>query len=113
MKSIADINDIREKMQAQKILRENPTDDTIKIVVAMGTCGIEAGAREVFNALVDEVAERKLAQLKVMRTGCLGDCSVEPVVQVKVIGKEPMTYTHVDVAKAKEIVNSLVCSDAK
>ena len=56
MKSIADIKAIRDKMQSQIILRENSEDGETRIVVGMATCGISAGARPVFNTLVDEVA---------------------------------------------------------
>ena len=52
MKSIADIKAIRDKMQAQIILRDNNTNEETRIVVGMATCGISAGARPVFNTLV-------------------------------------------------------------
>ena len=56
MKSIADIKAIRDKMQADKTTRETSKDGDVRIVVGMATCGIAAGARPVFNALIDEVA---------------------------------------------------------
>ena len=59
MKSIADIKAIREKMQAQIISRDNESEaNEIRVVVGMATCGIAAGARPVFNELVDQVANR-------------------------------------------------------
>ncbi|MGN0768110.1 MAG: (2Fe-2S) ferredoxin domain-containing protein [Christensenellales bacterium] len=116
MKSIADIKAIREAMQSQMILRSNPDDNETRIVVGMATCGIAAGARSVFNALVDEVADRKLAGVKVSRDGCLGMCKLEPIVEVFVPGKEKVTYVQVTPDKAKNIianhiVNGNICTE--
>lgn len=117
MKSIADIMNIRDKMQSEIILRDN-TDDSkeTRIVVGMATCGISAGARPVYNTLIDEVAKRQLKDVKVTRSGCLGMCKLEPIVEVFVPGQEKVTYIHVDAEKAKNIVashivNGNVCTD--
>ena len=116
MKSIADIKAIRDRMQAQIILRDNPDSNETRIVVGMATCGISAGARPVFNALVDEVAARNLANVKVSRAGCLGMCKLEPIIEVFVPGQEKVTYVHVTPDKAKtiianHIVNGNICKD--
>ncbi|MCI5819112.1 MAG: (2Fe-2S) ferredoxin domain-containing protein [Acidaminococcus sp.] len=116
MKSIADIKAIRDKMQAQIILRDNNTNEETRIVVGMATCGISAGARPVFNTLVEEVATRQLKNVKVSRSGCLGMCKLEPIVEVFVPGQEKVTYVKVDPEKAKQIiashiVNGNICTD--
>lgn len=105
MKTIADIQAIREKMQSQIILRDNANEE-IRVVVGMATCGISAGARPVFAALVDEVATRKLKNVSVTRSGCLGMCKLEPIVEVFIPGQEKVTYVHVDAEKAKKIIAS-------
>lgn len=105
MKSIADIMAIREAMQSQIILRDNAdAEKETHIIVGMGTCGINAGARTVFNALVDEVETRELKGVRVTRTGCLGDCEEEPVIEVHIPGKETVKYAKVDANKAVEII---------
>ena len=116
MKSIADIKAIRDKMKAQIILRDNNTNEETRIVVGMATCGISAGARPVFNTLVEEVATRQLKNVKVSRSGCLGMCKLEPIVEVFVPGQEKVTYVKVDPEKAKQIiashiVNGNICTD--
>ena len=116
MKSIADIKAIRDKMQSQIILRDNNTNEETRIVVGMATCGISAGARPVFNTLVEEVATRQLKNVKVSRSGCLGMCKLEPIVEVFVPGQEKVTYVKVDSEKAKQIiashiVNGNICTD--
>lgn len=116
MKSIAEIKAIRDKMQADKASRELSNDGDIRIVVGMATCGIAAGARPVFNTLVDEVAKRNLTNVKVTRTGCMGMCKLEPLVEVYVPGQEKVTYIKVNSDKAKEIiekhiVGGQICTD--
>ena len=117
MKSIADIKAIREKMQSQINLRDNQdAERETRIVVWMATCGISAGARPVFNAFVDDIASRQLKNVKVTRTGCMGMCALEPIVEVHVPGEEPVTYVHVDPEKARKIVanhivNGNVCTE--
>ena len=117
MKSIADIKAIHDKMQAQIVLRDNKdAEQETRIVVGMATCGISAGARPVFNTLVDEVAQRNLKNVKVTRSGCLGMCALEPIVEVFVPGQEKVTYVHIDPDKARNIiashiVNGNVCTD--
>lgn len=116
MKSIADIKAIRDKMQADQAVRESSKEGDTRIVVGMATCGIAAGARPVFNTLVEEVASRKLTNVKVTRAGCLGMCKLEPIVEVYVPGEEKVTYIKVDAQKAKEIIEKHIvggqlCSD--
>ena len=91
MKTIADIMAIRDKMQSQIIVRDNKSDGEIRVVVGMATCGISAGARPVFNALIDEVASRGLKGVNISRAGCLGMCKLEPIVEVYVPGQEKVT----------------------
>ena len=56
MKTIEEINAIKEKMQKVLNTRESQGENDIRIVVGMATCGIAAGARPVLNAFVEEAA---------------------------------------------------------
>ena len=104
MKTIADIKAIRDRMQAQIVVRDREITNETRIIVGMATCGISAGARPVFNTLMDEVANRQIKNVKVVRTGCLGMCRLEPIVEVLEPGKDKITYCRVTPAKAKEII---------
>ncbi len=104
MKSIAEIMAIRDKMQKEIIIRESSEVNDIRIVVGMATCGIAAGARPVFNTILDDVATRNLKNVSVTRSGCLGMCKLEPIVEVYVPSQEKVTYIKVDEEKAKRIV---------
>ena len=49
MKSLAELEAIREKMKGKVAIRDT-ADNTVRVVVGMATCGIAAGARPVLNA---------------------------------------------------------------
>ena len=53
MKSLAELQAIRDKMKGKVALREGV--QSIRIVGGMATCGIAAGARPVLNTLVEEI----------------------------------------------------------
>ncbi len=91
MKSLAELKAIRDRMQKQMDVRDN-TDDRIRVVVGMATCGIAAGARPVLNAFLEEVGKRNLENVTVTQTGCIGVCRLEPIVEVYVPGEEKVTY---------------------
>ena len=103
MKSLAELQAIREKMRDKVVLREDSGD--IRVVVGMATCGIAAGARPVLNTFVEEVNSHGLAsKVTVSQTGCIGICQFEPVVEVYEAGKEKVTYVRMTPEKAKEVV---------
>ena len=103
MKSLAELQAIREKMKDKVVLREGSGD--IRVVVGMATCGIAAGARPVLNAFVEDVNKYGLSEkVTVSQTGCIGICQFEPVVEVFEAGKEKVTYVHMTPEKAKEVV---------
>ncbi len=104
MKSLAELQAIRDKARSQVILREN-NDNAVRVLVGMATCGIAAGARPVLAAMVDEVAKRGLSNVTVTQTGCIGICQFEPVVEIVAPGQEKVTYVHMTPEKAIRVVN--------
>jgi NADP-reducing hydrogenase subunit HndB len=104
MKTLEDLKKIREEMQSQINLRTDESDVT-RIVVGMATCGIAAGARPVLEALVNEVGSRKLQNVVVTQTGCIGVCRLEPIVEVYEKGQEKVTYVQMDPDKARKLVS--------
>ena len=103
MKSLAELQAIRDKTRASVTLRENAEAGT-RVLVGMATCGIAAGARPVLNAFVEEVAKRGLQDVMVTQTGCIGICKYEPVVEVFVPGQEKVTYVRMTPEKAARVV---------
>ncbi len=103
MKSLEELKAIREKMQKQMDVREN-SDDNIRVVVGMATCGIAAGARPVLTAFLEEVHRRDLKNVTVTQTGCIGVCRLEPIAEVYVPGEEKVTYVKLDAQMVPRIV---------
>ena len=103
MKSLAELQAIKEKMQNKVGIREESSDN-IRVVVGMATCGIAAGARPVLTAFTDEVEKRNLQNVTVSQTGCIGICQYEPVVEVFEQGKEKVTYVKMTPEKVAKIV---------
>ena len=95
---------IRERMQRQIDLREQ-SDEDIRVVVGMATCGIAAGARPVLSAFLEEVSKRGLQHVAVTQTGCIGVCRLEPIAEVYVPGEEKVTYVKMTPEKAVRVVN--------
>ena len=103
MKSLAELQEIKEKMKNKIVLREGSSD--IRVVVGMATCGIAAGARPVLNAFVEAVNNENLTdKVTVSQTGCVGYCQLEPIVEIYEAGKDKVTYIHMTADKAKEVV---------
>lgn len=103
MKSLAELQAIKDKMKDKVILREGVNG--IRVVVGMATCGIAAGARPVLNTLVEEVNKEGLTdKVTVSQTGCIGICQLEPIVEVFEAGKDKVTYVKMTSEKAKRVV---------
>ena len=103
MKSLAELQAIKEKMRDKVILREGV--NSVRVVVGMATCGIAAGARPVLNALVEGVNKEGLTEkVTVSQTGCIGICQLEPIVEVFEPGKEKTTYVKMTPEKVKRVM---------
>lgn len=104
MKSLAELQAIRDKARANMGIREDKADAT-RVVVGMATCGIAAGARPVLSAFVEEVANEKLEDVIVGQTGCIGICQYEPVVEIYNPEGEKTTYVKMTAEKAIKVVH--------
>ena len=104
MKSLAELKAIRERMQGQVGMRSED-DSQIRVVVGMATCGIASGARPVLKTLADAVQEKKLSNVMVTQTGCIGLCKYEPIVEVMEPGKDKVTYVKMTPEKTLEVVD--------
>ena len=96
---------LREEKKQSAKSRESAAAGT-QIIVGMGTCGEAAGSKDTLSAIEKCIAEKKIANVGVRQTGCMGLCSCEPVIEVKSPGKEPVVYINVDAATAVKIIES-------
>jgi NADP-reducing hydrogenase subunit HndB len=76
-------------------IRRQPLNQKSAISVGMSACGLAAGAEEVYKTLVEEVKKRRL-QIEINKSGCMGMCYAEPIVEVKVEGLPTVTYGKVN-----------------
>ena len=106
VKSLDDLKKIKEQA-AQK--REIKTaSGQAQVTVAMGTCGIAAGARDTMKAVLETIETDSLQGIVVTQTGCIGLCEWEPIVQVT-IGEQPkVTYGKVTPERAQQILKEHV-----
>lgn len=77
-------------------------DGGFRIVVGLATCGIAAGANPVMAALKEYAAG--MDNVRVERTGCIGICQFEPIVEVYEAGKPKVTYIKMDPDRAHRVI---------
>ena len=99
--TIDDLKRIKEETAKSTSLREGAAN--VKITVHMGTCGIAAGAREVMNALMEELAESDRSDIRVVTSGCMGMCSSEPNVTVELQDAEPIVYQKMEANRMRQV----------
>ncbi|MHC1715883.1 MAG: ferredoxin [Acidaminococcaceae bacterium] len=96
-----DLKALREKLKSDIKVRQN---QGTKIIIGMGNRGIAAGAREVMSAVLDELAVRKLNDVQVQQTGCIGMCEKEVLLDVIRPNEARITYGNVKPADVKRII---------
>ena len=103
-------------LRAQKqeeLEKRNVEGKDIQVIVGMGTCGIAAGAREVVTELLKELQRRHIKNVSVTKTGCIGMCEREVLLDVVRPNEDRVTYGRVvprDVSRivGEHIVNGRV-----
>jgi NADP-reducing hydrogenase subunit HndB len=100
--TLDDLRNLREKKKQE--MNQRDTDKTSQIIIGMGTCGIAAGAKVAFDAFLDELEIRKVEDVRITQTGCMGLCHSEPTVEVVVPEMPRVIYGNVDAATARRIV---------
>ena len=112
IKSMADLKKLQENLRARMEMRAqvNGQGALIQVKVAMATCGIASGAREVMEVFIEEFTKRNIDAV-VTQTGCMGYCYAEPTVEITKPGSEPVTFGYVDVKKASRIIDRYVLNN--
>lgn len=109
IKSLDDLRKMKSELQSKIALREKSENPEIlvRVKVAMATCGIAAGAKNIMEFLIEELDKRSIDAI-VSQTGCLGYCFAEPTVEVTLPGHEPVVFGYVDVKKANDIIEKYI-----
>lgn len=109
IKTLADLKKRQEEVMSRMSLRDRAEDpdSLVQVKVAMATCGIASGAKEVMEFFVEELDKRRIGAI-VTQTGCMGYCFAEPTVEITLPGKDPIVFGYVDTGKADEIIERYI-----
>lgn len=80
--------------------------DRVKILVGMATCGAAAGAGRVLDYFRQQASDSAWNGV-VEKTGCIGSCYNEPLVDLVMPGKARLTYKQVSIEVAEKIWKEL------
>ena len=105
--TLADLRKLRESSKKAMEMRDSENKGA-RIIISMGTCGIAAGAKETFDAFIEQLMARGMTDVLVSQTGCMGFCQHEPTIEVAVPGMESTVYGDVKGAAVEHIINSLL-----
>ena len=97
------LRSLREQKQ-RELAKRDPSNKEMQIIAGMGTCGIAAGAKETFAAILDTLDKKGIANVLVRQTGCMGLCHSEPTVEVLVPGMPAVIYGNVNAETGRLIV---------
>ena len=100
LKSVDELKKLREEAQRAFHVR---TQTSTRIIIGMGTCGIAAGAREVMQAILKELEQRKI-EANVETTSCIGMCVKEPLVDIEQGGMSRVTYGNIKVDMVPRLI---------
>jgi len=77
--------------------------DQTKIIVGLGSCGIAAGAQKIYDFFEQAIKEKKI-NAKLSKTGCIGMCYQEPIVEIKQPDGTRTLYKKVQLKEAEKIL---------
>ena len=98
---IQDLAKIREKTKSLMTIREG--EGRARVTVHMGTCGIAAGARDIMDALLEEIRKADIQDVIVTPSGCAGLCNADPMATVELKNQPPVKYGDLTPEKIKKI----------
>ncbi len=91
--------------QKLRWLRKEQNDQPV-IFVGAGTCGLGAGAKQTMDMAKTWLAENKI-EAEVIPVGCIGLCSSEPLLDVKLPGKKRISFEKVSGDKVAGILQDI------
>jgi len=108
IKNLSDFNELRKKIQANKMSLNN--EKPIIVRIAMATCGLASGAGSIKDYFEKELAKRNI-NAQVVSTGCMGYCYAEPTVEIIKNGDNGTVFGFVDNSKVDEIIENYIINN--
>ncbi|MBT8046112.1 MAG: hypothetical protein KJN67_02995 [Pontiella sp.] len=109
--TLEELRKLRESKKKEMVQRDGD-EKSAQIIIGMGTCGIAAGAKEAFDAFLDELNSHEIKDTRITQTGCMGLCFSEPTVEVAVPGMPRVIYGNVTDKVARRIVREHIIEKA-
>jgi NADH:ubiquinone oxidoreductase subunit F (NADH-binding)/Pyruvate/2-oxoacid:ferredoxin oxidoreductase delta subunit/(2Fe-2S) ferredoxin len=104
LKSYSNIFDKANAERLSQIQRDKVSRPVL--FVGTGTCGLIAGAGKTHSAIEKYLRDNQI-DAEVVKVGCVGLCSAEPLVDVQLPGKARISFHHVTDDKVESILNSV------
>ncbi len=86
------------------IRRDNLTEPVI--YVGAGTCGLGAGAGKTIKSIEKYLRENNVSA-KVISVGCIGLCSSEPLMDIKIPGKKRLSFQRITEDKVTDVMQAV------
>jgi len=109
--TLDDLRKLRDDKKKAMSQRDNENKRG-EIIIGMGTCGIAAGAKVAFDAMLDEMEKAGVTDISIKQTGCMGLCFSEPTVEVSTSDMPHVVYGNVDEETARRIVRDHLVNKA-
>ncbi|MEE4177267.1 MAG: NADH-ubiquinone oxidoreductase-F iron-sulfur binding region domain-containing protein [Bacteroides sp.] len=77
------------------------------IYVGMGTCGLIAGAGKTFKAIQEYIDDHGI-DIELIKGGCIGLCSAEPIVDIQLPGKSRISFGNVKQDKVQYLLDEIL-----
>ena len=99
--------------EARKTLEDLRRDDVTRTVIFLGTgtCGLGAGAARTREAIESYLADKGV-DAELVEVGCVGLCSVEPIMEVQMPGRARLAMRQVTADKVAGLLDTVLGGDA-
>jgi NADH:ubiquinone oxidoreductase subunit F (NADH-binding)/(2Fe-2S) ferredoxin len=82
-------------------------EDLAVVYLGKGTCSLALGLNEIREAVEDYADTHKL-NIKIIETACRGFCSYDPIVEIKVPGRNRIVFKSIKPSDVSEILSSVL-----
>jgi NADH:ubiquinone oxidoreductase subunit F (NADH-binding)/Pyruvate/2-oxoacid:ferredoxin oxidoreductase delta subunit/(2Fe-2S) ferredoxin len=90
------------KRIGQQYGRRLYTPDAVKVNIGMASCGIAAGAQAAFDTASEKYPGNN--GVDISRTGCIGFCEMEPLVEILQSGGPRIVYKKITANKIEDVI---------
>ncbi|MBN1114268.1 MAG: NADH-quinone oxidoreductase subunit F, partial [Oligoflexia bacterium] len=85
----------------------HPGKSNLTVYAGKGTCGLGSGVKKTIDA-IRGYAEKNKIEMDIIDVGCIGLCSQEPVIDIKIPGRNRISFGRVSEDVAPSVIEELV-----